>query len=61
MADAYVLCRLARDIRCTLAVVLNHADGSSETINARHSYNAQQIGWFRAGSALNALSAGTEY
>ena len=44
-----------------VAVVLNHADGSSETINARHSYNAQQIGWFRAGSALNALSAGAEY
>ena len=44
-----------------VAVVLNHSDGSSETINARHSYNTQQIAWFRAGSALNALSAGTEY
>ena len=44
-----------------VAVVLDHTDGTSETINARHSYNAQQIAWFRAGSALNAISAGTEY
>ena len=39
-------------------VVLHHSDGASESIEARHSYNAQQIGWLRAGSALNALSAG---
>ena len=39
-------------------VVLHHSDGASESIVARHSYNAQQIGWLRAGSALNALSAG---
>ena len=44
-----------------LAVVLHHVDGSVERITARHSYNAQQIGWFRAGSALNAVSAGTDY
>ncbi len=44
-----------------LAIVLHHVDGSVERISARHSYNAQQIGWFRAGSALNAVSAGKDY
>ena len=38
-----------------LQVVLNHADGSSETIQANHSYNAQQIEWFKAGGALNVI------
>lgn len=38
-----------------LSVVLHHADGSSETFQASHTYNMQQIGWFRAGSALNSL------
>ena len=41
-----------------IEVVLNHLDGGSESIAARHSYNCQQIGWLRAGSALNALSSG---
>ena len=36
-------------------VELIHADGSSETISALHSYNDQQIAWLRAGSALNYL------
>ena len=39
-------------------LVLHHSDGATESIEARHSYNAQQIGWLRAGSALNALSEG---
>ena len=38
-----------------LQVVLNHKDGSSETIQANHSYNAQQIEWFKAGGALNVI------
>lgn len=38
-----------------LQVVLNHADGSSETIQVNHTYNEQQIGWFRAGGALNII------
>lgn len=37
-----------------LTVVLTHADGTSEKITAAHTYNDIQIGWFRAGSALNA-------
>ncbi len=32
-----------------------HSDGTKEQIPTRHTYNAQQIEWFRAGSALNAL------
>lgn len=35
-------------------VTLHHADGSEEQLEAQHTYNEQQIGWFRAGSALNA-------
>ncbi|MBS2212015.1 aconitate hydratase [Carboxylicivirga mesophila] len=32
-----------------------HADGSKEVIVANHSYNEQQIAWFKAGSALNLI------
>ena len=39
----------------TLQLVLNHADGSSETIQVNHTYNAQQIEWFKAGGALNII------
>lgn len=38
-----------------LKVVLNHADGSKDEFWANHSYNAQQIEWFKAGSALNII------
>ena len=37
-----------------LKVILQHEDGSQESFDVQHSYNKQQIGWFRAGSALNA-------
>ncbi len=40
-----------------LTLVLNHADGSSEEIKANHTYNAQQIEWFKAGGALNIIRA----
>ncbi len=33
-----------------------HADGKQESIMAQHTYNAQQVEWFRAGSALNIVS-----
>lgn len=39
-----------------LTIVLHHKDGSKEEIKAKHSYNAQQIEWFKAGSALNLMS-----
>jgi aconitate hydratase len=38
-----------------LEVILKHSDGSTETIQANHSYNAQQIEWFKAGGALNVI------
>jgi len=38
-----------------LQVVLNHSDGSSETIQVSHTYNEQQIEWFKAGGALNII------
>jgi len=37
-------------------VVIHKADGSDVTIQANHSMTAQQIAWFKAGSALNALN-----
>ena len=37
-------------------VVLQRPDGSRLTLQARHTLTAEQIGWFRAGSALNALA-----
>ena len=39
-----------------LQVELLHADGSSESFEAAHSYNEAQIAWFKAGSALNFLA-----
>ncbi len=38
-----------------LVLELKHEDGSSEEIIANHSYNEQQIAWFKAGSALNLI------
>ncbi|MCF1751560.1 aconitate hydratase [Mariniradius sediminis] len=40
-----------------LTVVLHHADGSKNEIKVNHTYNEGQIGWFRAGSALNLIKA----
>jgi aconitate hydratase len=37
-------------------LVVNHADGTSETIVLKHTMNEQQLGWFRAGSALNLIA-----
>ena len=39
----------------SLALMLHHADGSSEVIQANHTYNEQQIEWFKAGGALNII------
>lgn len=40
-----------------LTVVLNHKDGSKDEIKVNHTYNAQQIEWFKAGGALNIIRA----
>ena len=46
---------LAFEPNKALQVVLNHADGSNETIQVNHTYNQQQIEWFKAGAALNII------
>ena len=38
-----------------LQLVLHHNSGDHEIIKANHSYNAQQIEWFKAGGALNII------
>lgn len=40
-----------------LTVVLHHADRSTEKFLANHTYNASQIAWYHAGSALNLIRA----
>ncbi|WP_343303320.1 aconitate hydratase [Chitinophaga niabensis] len=40
-----------------LTVVLNHKDGSKDEIVVNHTYNEQQIEWFKAGGALNVIRA----
>jgi aconitate hydratase len=34
---------------------LVHEDGSKENIHVNHTYNDQQIEWFKAGGALNLI------
>jgi aconitate hydratase len=38
-----------------LRVVLHHSDGTEDIFAANHSYNENQIEWFKAGSALNLI------
>ena len=38
-----------------LTLVLTHEDGSTDSIHANHTYNQQQIEWFKAGGALNII------
>ena len=38
-----------------LTIEIKHADGTAHTIQVNHTYNDSQIGWFRAGSALNVI------
>jgi aconitate hydratase len=40
-----------------LTLKLMHKDGTSEEFKVNHSYNAQQIEWFKAGGALNIIRA----
>lgn len=34
---------------------IKHKDGKVDTISLNHTMNEQQIGWFKAGSALNRM------
>jgi len=40
-----------------LKVVVHHKDGSTDEIMANHTYNENQIEWFKYGSALNLIRA----
>jgi aconitate hydratase len=47
------LAEFAPNKRLTLEIV--HADGSKDSVKLNHTYNEQQIEWFKAGSALNLI------
>ncbi len=38
-----------------LTIVVHHKDGSKDEIKANHTYNVNQIEWFKAGGALNLI------
>lgn len=38
-----------------LTIVLHHVDGKTESFEVNHTYNEQQIEWFKAGGALNII------
>ncbi|NNL90703.1 MAG: aconitate hydratase, partial [Saprospiraceae bacterium] len=38
-----------------LTIKLSHADGTEDQFLVNHTYNEAQIGWVRAGSALNKI------
>ena len=38
-----------------LTVEVVHADGAKDSVKVNHTYNEQQIKWFKAGSALNLI------
>ena len=40
-----------------LTIEITHIDGAVEDILVNHTYNDSQIGWFKAGSALNLIAA----
>ncbi|WP_397599346.1 aconitate hydratase [Silvanigrella sp.] len=40
-----------------ITLTVKHTDGQSENIMLNHTFNEQQIGWFKAGSALNLIAA----
>lgn len=41
-----------------LRIQLTHADGTSDEFDVNHTLSSAQIGWFKAGSALNAMAGG---
>ena len=40
-----------------LSLEVRHRDGTSERVEVRHTFTEEQIGWFRAGGALNEIAA----
>ncbi len=53
--DITDLVHFAPDRQLTLAV--KHQDGTTDIIKTNHTYNAGQIEWFKAGSALNLMAS----
>ena len=39
-----------------LQLIINHIDGTKEKISLKHTFNKNQIEWFKAGSALNLIA-----
>jgi len=52
--DLVDLANLAPDKPVTC--VVKHSDGTSETLELNHTYNKDQVEWFKAGSALNLIN-----
>ncbi|MBZ0201217.1 MAG: aconitate hydratase [Ignavibacteriaceae bacterium] len=48
------LTKLAPDTKLTL--VIKHSDGTTDEAILNHTFNEAQIGWFKAGSALNLIA-----
>ena len=42
--------------RKNLTIDMIHPDGTCDSIQATHTYNENQIKWFKAGSSLNLIS-----
>ncbi len=42
-------------VNVPLQLLIQHKDGTRETIILKHTYNENQIAWFKAGSALNLI------
>lgn len=47
----FIFILLFQPLKC----ILSHADGSKDEIILNHTFNEQQIEWFKAGSALNRM------
>lgn len=39
-----------------ITCIINHSDGTQETLQLNHTYNTTQVEWFKAGSALNLIT-----
>ena len=52
-----VLAVVLRILFAALTMQLQHVDGSQDAVPLKHTLNEAQIGWFKAGSALNVIAA----
>ncbi len=53
MIDITGLMEFAPGVQLTM--VLHHTDGTTDEVKLNHTYNTQQIDWFKAGGALNVI------